>query len=64
MPLVAGLFGARVPPVTWLAAAAAVGGVSLLESGGSEAANGEWVRLLTHRVHSSGFRVQGLGFRV
>lgn len=34
VPIIAGLFGARIPKVTWAAAAAAVCGVGLLESAG------------------------------
>lgn len=34
VPIIAGIFGARIPAVTWWAAAAAVGGVALLESAG------------------------------
>lgn len=36
VPIIAGLFGARIPPVTWWSAAAAVAGVGLLESAGGE----------------------------
>ena len=32
VPIIAGLFGAQIPLVTWLSAAAAVVGVSMLES--------------------------------
>lgn len=34
VPIIAGLFGAKIPPVTWYSAAAAVVGVGLLESAG------------------------------
>ncbi|CAI6005532.1 unnamed protein product [Closterium sp. NIES-65] len=36
VPILAGLFGAKIPPVTWVAGLAAICGVGLLESSGAD----------------------------
>ena len=36
VPIIAGLFGAKIRPVTWVAAAAAIAGVGLLESSAAD----------------------------
>ena len=36
VPIIAGLFGAKIRPITWVAAAAAIAGVGLLESSAAD----------------------------